>query len=110
MSGRQIPRLRGPASAARKAAHPATCYACDEYSHHFFVNDHEHPYTFPLDKPFMWIRGRQIGGKTFCWARESYRYSDYEFKAASREGYEQDWPFGYRSWNLTTTRLKASSA
>ncbi|PYV00418.1 MAG: hypothetical protein DMG26_15310 [Acidobacteria bacterium] len=44
----------------------------------------------------MWIRGRQIGGKTFCWARESYRYSDYEFKAASREGYEQDWPFGYK--------------
>lgn len=72
------------------------CYACDEYSHQFFVNDHENPYTFPADKPFMWIRGRQVGGKTFCWARESYRYSDYEFKAASRDGYEQDWPFSYR--------------
>ncbi len=71
------------------------CYACDEYSHQFFVNDHEHPYTFPLDKPFMWIRGRQVGGKTFCWARESYRYSDYEFKAASRDGYGEDWPFSY---------------
>ncbi len=71
------------------------CYACDEYSHQFFINDAEHPYTFPLDKPFMWIRGRQVGGKTFCWARESYRYSDYEFKAASRDGYEQDWPFSY---------------
>ena len=53
------------------------CYACDEFSHQFFVDDHENPYTFPLDKPFMWIRGRQVGGKTFCWARESYRYSDY---------------------------------
>jgi glucoside 3-dehydrogenase (cytochrome c) catalytic subunit len=72
------------------------CYACDEYSHQFFVNDHENPYTFPAGKPFMWIRGRQVGGKTFCWARESYRYSDYEFKAASRDGYEQDWPFSYR--------------
>jgi choline dehydrogenase-like flavoprotein len=71
------------------------CYACDEYSHQFFVNDHEHPYTFPLDKPFMWIRGRQVGGKTFCWARESYRYSDYEFKAASRDGFGEDWPFDY---------------
>jgi choline dehydrogenase-like flavoprotein len=71
------------------------CYACDEYSHQFFINDAEHPYTFPLDKPFMWIRGRQVGGKTFCWARESYRYSDYEFKAASRDGYEIDWPFSY---------------
>lgn len=72
------------------------CYACDEYSHQFFVKDAEHPYTFPIDKPFMWIRGRQVGGKTFCWARESYRYSDYEFKAASRDGYGQDWPFSYK--------------
>ncbi|HVX66868.1 MAG TPA: GMC family oxidoreductase [Bryobacteraceae bacterium] len=71
------------------------CYACDEYSHQFFVNDREHPYTFPPDKPFMWIRGRQVGGKTFCWARVSYRLSDYEFKAATRDGYGQDWPFDY---------------
>jgi choline dehydrogenase-like flavoprotein len=72
------------------------CYACDDYSHQFFVNDSEHPYTFPADKPFMWIRGRQVGGKTFCWARVSYRYSDFEFKAASRDGYGQDWPFAYK--------------
>lgn len=72
------------------------CYACDEYSHQFFVDDHENPYTFPFDKPFMWIRGRQVGGKTFCWARESYRYSDYEFKAAGRDGYDQDWPISYK--------------
>jgi len=72
------------------------CYACDEYSHQFFVNDLEHPYTFPIDKPFMWIRGRQVGGKTFCWARESYRYSDNEFKAASRDGYGDDWPISYK--------------
>ncbi len=72
------------------------CYACDEYSHQFFVNDLEHPYTFPVDKPFMWIRGRQVGGKTFCWARESYRFSDNEFKAASRDGYGEDWPISYK--------------
>jgi choline dehydrogenase-like flavoprotein len=72
------------------------CYACDEFSHQFFVDDHENPYTFPDDKPFLWIRGRQVGGKTFCWARESYRYSDYEFKAASRDGYGEDWPFRYK--------------
>ena len=72
------------------------CYACDDYSHQFFVNDHEHPYTFPADKPFMWIRGRQIGGKTFCWARESYRFSDNEFKAAGRDGYGEDWPISYK--------------
>ena len=72
------------------------CYACDDYSHQFFVNDREHPYTFPEEKPFMWIRGRQVGGKTFCWARVSYRYSDFEFKAASHDGYGQDWPISYK--------------
>jgi choline dehydrogenase-like flavoprotein len=72
------------------------CYACDEYGHQFFVNDSEHPYTFPADKPFMWIRGRQVGGKTFCWARESYRYSDYEFQAAGKDGYGENWPFNYK--------------
>jgi len=72
------------------------CFACDEYSHQFFVNDLENPYTFPPDKPFMWIRGRQVGGKTFCWGRESYRYSDNEFKAASRDGHGEDWPISYK--------------
>jgi len=72
------------------------CYACDDYSHQFFVDDREHPYTFPKDKPFMWIRGRQVGGKTICWARVSYRYSDFEFKAASLDGYGQDWPISYK--------------
>ena len=72
------------------------CYACDDYSRQFFVNDSEHPYTFPADKPFMWIRGRQVGGKTFCWARVSYRYSDFEFQAAGRDGYGQDWPISYK--------------
>jgi choline dehydrogenase-like flavoprotein len=71
------------------------CFACDEFSHQFFVNDRENPYTFPADKPFMWIRGRQVGGRTFCWGRESYRYSDYEFKAASKDGYGEDWPISY---------------
>lgn len=91
-------RYRGFGNQSRMlASQPvqSLCYACDEFSHQFFVDDNEHPYTFPEGKPFMWIRGRQVGGKTFCWARESYRYSDYEFKAARRDGYGEDWPFSY---------------
>jgi choline dehydrogenase-like flavoprotein len=72
------------------------CYACDEYSSQFFINDQENPYTTPPDKPFMWIRGRQIGGRTFCWARVSYRYSDFEFQAAGRDGYGENWPITYK--------------
>jgi len=71
------------------------CYACNEYSRQFFINDHELPYTTPQDKPFVWIRGRQVGGKTICWARWSLRLSDYDFKAASRDGFGEDWPLSY---------------
>jgi len=71
------------------------CYACNEYSRQFFINDHELPYTTPQDKPFVWIRGRQVGGKTICWARWSLRLSDYDFKAASRDGFGEDWPLTY---------------
>ncbi|HXG68642.1 MAG TPA: NAD(P)-binding protein, partial [Blastocatellia bacterium] len=38
------------------------CYACNEYGRHFFVNDIENPYTTPPNKPFYWIRSRQVGG------------------------------------------------
>jgi choline dehydrogenase-like flavoprotein len=72
------------------------CYACDEFGHQFFVDDIDNPYTTAKDKPFDWIRGRQVGGRTLMWGRQSYRLSDYEFKAASRDGYEEDWPISYR--------------
>src|SRR5262249_55716098 len=71
------------------------CYACDEYGHQFFVDDIDNPYTTPSGKPFEWIRGRQVGGRTIMWGRQSYRLSDYEFKAASHDGYGDDWPISY---------------
>jgi choline dehydrogenase-like flavoprotein len=71
------------------------CYACNEYGRQFFVNDLENPYTTPPDKPFYWIRSRQVGGRTLPWGRQSYRLSDYDFKAASRDQYGDDWPFSY---------------
>ncbi|HEX4945409.1 MAG TPA: GMC family oxidoreductase [Blastocatellia bacterium] len=80
-----------------KARQPiqSKCYACTEYANHFFVDDVDNPYTTPNGKPFDWIRGRQVGGRSIMWGRQSYRLSDYEFKAASRDGYGEDWPFGY---------------
>jgi choline dehydrogenase-like flavoprotein len=72
------------------------CYAADEYGHHFFVDDVENPYTTPDGKPFDWIRGRQVGGRTLMWGRQSYRLSDYEFKGASRDGFGEDWPIAYK--------------
>lgn len=72
------------------------CYACTEYGRHFFVNDLENPYTTPPDKPFFWIRARQVGGRTIPWGRLAWRLSDYDFKAASHDGYGDDWPISYQ--------------
>lgn len=71
------------------------CYACDEYANHLFVDDVDNPYTTAEGKPFDWIRGRQVGGRTLMWGRQSYRFSDYEFKAATRDGFGVDWPIGH---------------
>jgi choline dehydrogenase-like flavoprotein len=37
-------------------------YNFDSGSKHFFVNDKEHRYEFPEDKPFWWFRGYQMQG------------------------------------------------
>ncbi len=71
------------------------CYACDEVARKFFVNDIENPYTTDADKPFLWIRGRQVGGRSIMWARQCYRLSDLDFEANAREGYGVDWPIRY---------------
>ncbi len=70
-------------------------YACDEYSHQFFVNDKENPYTSAPGKHFSWIRGRQVGGKSILWGRQSYRWSDLDFEANAKEGIAIDWPIRY---------------
>ena len=36
-----------------------------------------------------------VGGRTNVWGRQSYRFSDLDFKAASRDGVGIDWPIGY---------------
>jgi choline dehydrogenase-like flavoprotein len=72
------------------------CYACMEYNYDWFVDDLQNPYSTPPGKPFTWQRLRILGGRTLVWGRQSYRLSDLDFKAASHDGYGQDWPFSYK--------------
>lgn len=72
------------------------CYACDEWSGKWFVNDLENPYSTPDDKPFYWIRGRQVGGRSLMWGRQVYRWSDLDFEANAKEGIGVDWPIRER--------------
>jgi choline dehydrogenase-like flavoprotein len=69
------------------------CYAFGEDTQHFFVKDKEHPYI--QEKPFDWIRGYQVGGKSIMWGRACQRWSDFEFSAPQRYGYAIDWPIRY---------------
>ena len=71
------------------------CYACDEWSSKFFVSDKENPYTVETGKPFRWIRGRQVGGRSIVWGRQTYRWSDLDFEANLRDGIAIDWPIRY---------------
>ncbi|MHB1921513.1 MAG: GMC oxidoreductase [Chitinophagaceae bacterium] len=69
------------------------CYAFYEATEQFFVKDREHPYI--QEKPFDWIRGYQVGGKSLLWARQTQRWSNNEFEAPARDGFAVDWPIRY---------------
>jgi len=66
-----------------------------EYNYRIMIDDRDNPYTTPPDKPFRWSRSRVLGGRTLHWSRASDRFSDFDFKAASRDGYGSDWPISY---------------
>lgn len=72
----------------------SSCYAFREDAKHFFVKDKEHPYG--QVKPFDWIRGYQVGGKSIMWARQVQRWSTFDFEGPLRDGYAVDWPIRYR--------------
>lgn len=69
------------------------CYAYKEDTAHFFVKDTEHPYI--QEKPFDWVRGYQVGGKSLIWARQTQRWSKYDFEGPGRDGFAVDWPIRY---------------
>ena len=64
-----------------------------ESTQHFFIKDKDHPYE--QEKPFDWIRGYQVGGKSLIWGRACPRWSPYEFISPARDGYGIEWPIGY---------------
>ena len=67
---------------------------CNEANSHFFVNDKEHPYV--QKKPYDWIRGYHVGGRSLMWGRQCYRWSDLDFEANAKDGHGVDWPIRYK--------------
>ncbi len=70
-----------------------TGYTVKRSSRHFFVKDSEHP--FVEIKPFNWMRGYHLGGRSLTWGRHSYRWSEMDFLSNSQDGYGVEWPIGY---------------
>lgn len=71
------------------------CYAFHEGTKHFFAKDNEYPYQHAESKPFSWIRGNQLGGKSLLWHRQSYRWSKFDFGANAQDGAGIPWPITY---------------
>ena len=69
------------------------CYAFNEGTKHLWAKDSEHPYT--QVKPFEWIKGYHVGGKSLMWARQTYRWSDFDFESNLKDGHGTDWPIRY---------------
>lgn len=71
------------------------CYAFNTDTRHLFVDDVDNPYETPAASPFVWIRARHLGGRTVLWHGVVLRMSDRQFKAASLDGFGNDWPISY---------------
>ena len=67
-------------------------WGASDYSKNIVVDEKDHPYT---GTNYAWVRARLLGGKTAIWGRLALRLSDLDFKAASRDGFGEDWPISY---------------
>jgi choline dehydrogenase-like flavoprotein len=68
----------------------------DEWNAKFFVDDAENPYTTPPDQPYLFLRGRHVGGRSVMWGRQAYRWSDIDFEGNLKDGHGVDWPIRYK--------------
>ena len=82
-----------PLAVQQAAPIQSKVYNYHEASKHFYVRDDEHPYH--QVKPFDWIRGYQVGGRSLLWGKQTYRWSDLDFEANLRDGHGVDWPIRY---------------
>ncbi len=86
-------RERMPLEVKEQNPIQSKCYNWKESAAHFFIKDKDQPYV--QEKPFDWIRGYQVGGKSLLWARQTQRWSKYDFEGPGRDGFAVEWPISY---------------
>jgi len=67
-------------------------YSANKFNRNWVVDERQHPTT---GTPYAWVRSRVLGGKTNFWGRGALRYGPLQFDAASRDGFDVDWPIRY---------------
>ncbi|WP_353484642.1 GMC family oxidoreductase [Haliscomenobacter sp.] len=84
---------RGQVPLAVREAYGSIRSFMREETLHWAIKPDEQP--FVQEKPFSWTRGYHVGGKSLLWARQTQRWSDFDFEGPARDGYAVDWPIRY---------------
>ena len=66
-----------------------------EYNEGPELFEHDVAYSNSPGTDWYWKRCKGTGGKANFWGRSSARYGDIDFKAASLDGFGEDWPVDY---------------
>ncbi|MBV8891760.1 MAG: GMC family oxidoreductase [Acidobacteria bacterium] len=70
------------------------------------VWEREFTYTTAPGTSWSWPRCSAVGGKTNFWGRSSARFADIDFRAASLDGHDVDWPVAYEEIAPYYTRVE----
>jgi len=71
-------------------------HSFSETNRPFWMNERENPYVVDAENPFMWIRADIVGGRSVLWGRQTYRWSEQDFRANREDGHGVPWPVSYR--------------
>ncbi len=82
----QMPASKLPYRGFRPPGRLEHVFQSNEFNANVWVDEQEVPYTFEPDQPYNWVRVRLFGGRSLFWSRQSFRLSDYEFKASRMMG------------------------
>ncbi|MGC6483818.1 MAG: GMC oxidoreductase [Synechococcus sp.] len=106
--GNTIRRLQGLIGGTHRqqAQHPGYWKQNPE----LYINEQQHPYQHPPERPFLWTRGHQVGGRSLTWGGITLRLSDRDFKAADGDGYGPLWPISHKDLDPHYTALEQQLA
>ena len=57
-----------------------------------YADERRHPYDVPPDRPFLWTRGLQVGGRSLTWGGITLRLSDHDLAGVDVDGERISWP------------------